>query len=131
MSELEPISCIQYLTQFGQHLVKTPINSGSEVNLLQPNFARKLDLHVYKTDVGIQKINGSRLETFGMIIVFFLVENNNRRFCFFEENFMLVDISMDVAHRILFLTLSNVEINFTDRELKWMSYIITKVFLTT
>lgn len=30
---------------------------------------------------------------------------------FFEETFLLTDISMDIAFQILFLTLSNVEVN--------------------
>lgn len=54
---------IQYLTQFGQYSIKVPINSGSKVNAIQPRFIKKLGLHIYKTDVGTQKIDNSRLET--------------------------------------------------------------------
>lgn len=40
--KLQQISCNQYPTQFGQYLIKTFINLGSEVNTIQPSFATKL-----------------------------------------------------------------------------------------
>ena len=47
------------------------LNSGNKVNVMNPAFAQKLGLQIQKTNVGAQKINGSTLETFGMVIANF------------------------------------------------------------
>lgn len=69
------------------------------------------------TNVGTQKIDGTTLETFKMVIAGFSVYDKARKFHFFEETFLLADISMDVALGMSFLTLSDVDVFFTDREL--------------
>ena len=38
---------------------------------MNPVFARKLGLQIWKTNIGVQKIDGSALETFGMVIADF------------------------------------------------------------
>lgn len=48
---------------------------------------------------------------------------------FFEETFLLANISIDIALGIPFLTLSNVGVNFTDQEPQWRSYTIVKSLL--
>lgn len=65
-----------------------------------------------------QKIDDSRLETYGMIIVSFQVDNKDKNSCFIEKTFFLTNISMDVAFRIFSNTLSNVKINFNNQKLK-------------
>lgn len=50
---------------------------------------------------------------------------------FFEETFLLTDISMHVTLRISFFILTDVKINFTDWELNWGFYTIAKVFSIT
>ena len=67
------IPCIHYPMQFRKDDSKTRalLDSGSEVNAMSPAYAKKLGLQVRKTDVGAQKINGSTLETFGMVIASF------------------------------------------------------------
>ncbi|MCJ1349596.1 hypothetical protein MMC31_007837, partial [Peltigera leucophlebia] len=47
------------------------LNSGSEVNAMNPAHAKKLGFWIRKTDVGAQKIDGSSLDTFGMAIASF------------------------------------------------------------
>lgn len=61
-----------------------------------------------------QKIDDSKLETFGMVIALFQVDNKDEKSCFFEEIFLLAEISIDVAFRMFFLTLSNVQVNFNN-----------------
>lgn len=122
VSEFQRVPYIQYPTRFGYHLVKAPINSGSKINVMQLCFVGKLGLYFHKIDNSAQKINNDRLETFGMIIVSFLMKNKNKRFRFFEEIFLLADISINVAFGMLSLTLSNVEVNFTNWELRWRFY---------
>lgn len=94
---------------------------------MQLNFAKKLDLHIRKTNVDAQKINSSRLKVLGMVIAFFLIENNHKSSCFFEEIFLLADISVHVAFEIFFLILSNVEVNLINQELRWRLYTTAKI----
>lgn len=60
------------------------------------------------------KDNGSKLDSFGIIITLFLVKDKKKKLRFFEEIFLLTDISMNIAPGIPFLTLTNVEIDFVD-----------------
>lgn len=76
------------------------------------DFTKKLDLKTRAMDIGAQKINNSKLDIFGIVIASFQIKNKKERSQFFEETFFLADISMNIALRIFFLTLSNVEINF-------------------
>ena len=67
------ISYIHYPVQFqeGQEQVRALLDSGSKVNTMNPAFARKLGLYIRKTNIAAQKIDGSALKTFGMVIVDF------------------------------------------------------------
>lgn len=84
---------------------------------MHPAYAKKLGLVVRKTDVGAQKIDGTTLETFGMVIAAFSVHDRAEKVRFFEETFLLVEISMDVALGMPFLNLSNADVHFTHRGL--------------
>ena len=46
------VPCIHYLVWFQEKQVKVLLNSSSEVNAMNPAFARKLGLHIQKTNVG-------------------------------------------------------------------------------
>ena len=46
---------------------------------MSPVYAKKLGLKTQKTNVGAQKIDGSALETFEMVIVDFQVEDKGGR----------------------------------------------------
>ena len=69
------IPCIYYPIQFqgqeGQEQVKALLNSNSKINVMNPAFIRKLGLYIQKTNVGAQKIDGSTLGTFKMVITDF------------------------------------------------------------
>lgn len=66
-----------------------------------------------------------------MIIAAFLVYNEVEKICFFEKNFLLADIYMNVALEMFFFTLGNANIYFTNRKLYWRFYMTTKVLLTS
>ena len=65
------VPCIHYPVQFQKKQVRALLDSGSEVNAMNPNYARKLGLKIRRTNIGAQKIDGSALETFGMVIADF------------------------------------------------------------
>lgn len=86
------------------------MDSDSEVNIITQAFAAKLGLKACLTNVEAQKINGSTLETFRMVLASFLVEDKLSRLLVFEELFLLANISLEVVLKIPFLIFSNVDI---------------------
>ena len=68
---LDQVPYIHYPIRFKKNEVQALINSGSKVNAMTPGYALKLGLKVRPTDVGAQKIDGSTLETFGMVLASF------------------------------------------------------------
>ena len=83
--EVERISCIHYpvLFQEGQKQVRALLDSGNKVNIMSLANIKKLGLKTWKTNIGAQKIDGSNLETFGIVIADFQVENKVGRPRFF------------------------------------------------
>lgn len=65
-----------------------------------------------------------------MIIASFLVNDKNEKSWFFEKTFLLADINIDIAFEMLFLTLSNVEVSYTNWKLKYKLYTIAKTLFT-
>ena len=70
---LDQVPCIHYRVQFckDKETIRALINFGSEVNAITPAYAKKLGLRTQRTDVGAQKIDGSSLNTFGIVIAGF------------------------------------------------------------
>lgn len=66
-------------------------------------YVAKLGLIIFKTDVGIQKINGSTLMTYEIVIVGFTIQDKLRKVPFFEETFLSANTSMEVVVGMLFL----------------------------
>ena len=90
---------------------------GSKVNAMASAYIKKLGFRTRKTDVKAQKIDGSSLRTFRMVIAGFQIEDKLGRARFFQESFLLADTSMEVILRMPFLTLSNADIQFTEKKL--------------
>ena len=111
-TSLARVPCIHYPVQFRKDPNGTQalLDSGSEVNAMNPAYASRLGLRVHRNDIGAQKIDGSTLETFGMVLASFQVEDKLGRRRFFQETFLLADISMGVVLDMPFLTFSNADI---------------------
>ena len=75
-------------------------------------YAKKLDLKTRKTNVGAQKIDGSALENFGMVIADFQVEDKGGKPRFFQKTFLVADTKFEVVLGMLFLKISNANIAF-------------------
>ena len=134
----ERIPCIQYLVQFRRKNdenedkdVKALIDSGSKVNIMHPAYTTRLGLRARKIDVGAQKIDGSHLDTFGIVIADCSIKNKLRRVRFFQETFLLTNIGLKVVMGMLFLTLSKANIRFAERELVQRTYTATEALPTT
>ena len=83
------------------------------------------------TNVGAQKIDGTTLETYEMVVAVFSVTDQANKVRLFEKTFLVANVSPDVVLRMPFLILSDVDIDFLKRELWWRSYTIEKVFSNT
>ena len=57
--------------QEGQEQVRPLLNSGSVFNAMSLAYVERLGLKTWKINVGAQKIDGSSLESFGMVITDF------------------------------------------------------------
>ena len=138
--ELEQVTCIQYpitflggITQDDSvlDLMSALLDLDSEVNAMHPAFVERLGLLVRTTNVGAQKIDGTTLETYGMVVAAFSVTNQANKVRFFEEIFLVANVSPDVVLGIPFLILSGADVKFLKRELWWRSYTIKEVLPTT
>ena len=107
------------------------INSKSEVNAIHPTFAKQLGLSIRPTKIGAQKIDGITLDTYKMVVAAFPVKNKANRVRFFEEIFLVANVSPKVVFGMLFLTLSDADVDFSGRELWWRTYTTKKVLPTT
>ena len=107
------------------------IDLGSEVNTMHPAYATKLGLRTRKIDVGAQKINGSYLDTFGMVIVDCSVKDKLKRVQFFQKTFLLANIGLEVVMGMFFLTLSKADIRFAKLKLVWKTYTAAEALSTT
>ena len=77
------VPCIHYPVQFQEEQIRALLDSGSEVNIINPDYAWKLGLKIRKTNIGVQKIDGFALEIFEMVIADFQVEDKASRPRFF------------------------------------------------
>ena len=77
-----------------------------------PGYALKLGLKICPTNVEGQKIDGSTLEMFEMVLARFQVEDTLEGARFFQETFLLADLSVEVVLRMPFLTVNNADIKF-------------------
>ena len=128
----EKVQCIHYPICFQKDFadVEALLDSGSEVIAMTPTFTSKLGLKVCSTNVGAQKIDGSTLQTFGMVMASFQVKDKLGRARFFQELFLFADTTVEMVLGMPFLTLSNADVSFLERELTWKSYTVDEVLST-
>ena len=94
-------------------------------------YTSKLGLKVHFTKVGAQKVHDSTLKTFGIVLASFQVEDKLEKVWFFQKTFLLANINMEIVLDMLFLILSNANIQFVQKELIWSFYTTSEALLTT
>ena len=118
---LECIPCIHYPIQF-KDMDKAPvqgmIDSRSEINAIHLSFVKQLSFPIRPIDVRAQKIDGTTLDTYEMVVAAFSVVDKANRVRFFEETFLVTNVSPKVVLGMFFLTLSGTDVDFLDRELQ-------------
>ena len=114
---LQRVPCVHYLIRFKKKEVQALINSGSEVNAMTPANVSRLGLRVDRTDIKAQKIDGSTLKTFEIVLASFQVKDKLGRTRFFQETFLLADINTEIVLGMPFLILSNTNVQFVEKKL--------------
>ncbi len=94
------------------------MDSGIKLNTISQVFAQQLGLKICKTNVGAQKIDGTILEIYGIVVSIFSVSDKDNRERFFEETFLLADVKPDIVLGMPFLTISNADVDFQARDLQ-------------
>lgn len=69
-------------------------------------YIEKLELISQSINIGTQKIDGLFLEIYEIVIAEFMIYDKLGRAQFFEEIFLLTDISMKIVSEMLFLSFS-------------------------
>lgn len=107
------------------------LNLRSEINAMSQVFAQQLSLKIRKTSIEMQKIDSTTLETYRMVVFILFVLDKDSIERFFKESFKLVDVQPNIVLGMLFLTMSNIDINFQMQDLQSRSYITGDIFLIT
>ena len=116
---LAQVLCIRYPITFQKKFmsVLALFNLGSEVNAIYLTLIQELGLSIRPTDVGAQKIDGTMLDTFGIVVTAFSMTDKANRVRFFKKIFLVTNISSEIVLGMPFLTLSNVNVDFSGRKL--------------
>ena len=122
---------IDYPVWFQEKQVRALLDSSSKVNAMNPTYAKRLGLKTQKANVGAQKIDGSSLETFRMVIANFQIEDKSGKPRFFQKTFLVADTKFEVILGILFLKINNANVAFDEGTLTWKSYTTNKALPTT
>lgn len=93
-------------------------------------YIKKLGSQFWWTNVGTLKIDDTALVIYSMIVTNFFLQNKYGRNWSFEETFLVTNTKMEVVLGMFFLSLSDVDVRFGEKELEWRKYIITKALLT-
>ena len=81
---------------------------------MSPTYVERLSLNTWKTNVGAQKIDGSALEIFEMVIANFQMEDKGGKPRFFQETFLVANSKFKVVLGMLFLKISNANVAFNE-----------------
>ena len=116
-AELERLSYIWYSVIFKDQ-TEALLDFESEVNAISPAFASQFGLKIWKTNIRAQKINGTTLETCEIVVSTFSVSDKDDKERFFEKSFLLAEAQPKIVLGMLFLTMSNVNVDFQAQDLQ-------------
>lgn len=85
---------------------------------MTPINAKKLGLAICKVNNSAQKIDGIILVSYNIAIISFLLQDKYVKDYFFEKMFLLANKSIDVVLKVLFLALSNADVQFANKKLE-------------
>ena len=132
-SSLIQVSCIRYHIYFWKKSVSVSALFvwDSKINAIYLAFAWELQLPIRLTNAGAQKIDGTMLDTFGMVVTAFSMTDKANRVRFLKETFLVANVSLEVVFEMLFLILSSSYVDFLGWKLGWRIYTIKETLPTT
>ena len=92
-------------------------DSGNKVNAIHLAFIERLGFMMQSINIGIQKINGTTLKTYEIVIAVFSIIDLADGVRFFEKTFLIANFSLDIVFRMPFFILSGIDIDFSKKEL--------------
>lgn len=112
---LRPLKIVLYIhhplhLQKNLYKNRALINLDNKVNIMILAYTAKLGFKLQKINIRVQKIDGSILNTFEMVLKNFQIENKLGKAGFFRKTFLVADINLELILGILFLTFGNVDI---------------------
>ena len=91
----------------------------------------KLVFKVCSINVEAQKIDGFTLKMFEIALANFWKKDKLDKPWFFQKLFLLANINVKMVLEKSFLTISNIDILFIERECIWRSYTIIRALFST
>ena len=70
---LVQVLCIQYPITFKKKSMLVLLDLSSEVNTIHPTFAKELGFFIKLIDIRVQKIDGTMLDTYRIVVAAFLM----------------------------------------------------------
>ena len=114
LTNLARVLYIQYPITSRKQFLLALLDSRGEVNAIYPTFAKELGLPIRLTDIRLQKIDGTIIEIYEIIVAVFAVTDKANQVKFFEKTFPVLNVSPKEVFEIPFLTLSSTNIDFLD-----------------
>lgn len=93
---------IYYLLYIHNNKVWTLFDNINKVNAMRLDYGQELDFKIWKTNIETHKIDGSILETFGLIIADFQIKNKVNKPQYFSKTFFMVNTKVEVILKITF-----------------------------
>lgn len=90
------------------------MNSRNKVNAMTLAYISRLGFKVCFINFKTEKLDGSTLEIFGIVLISFEVENSLKKTRFFEEIFMMANTNAKVIFKMPFLALNKIDLNFAE-----------------
>ena len=124
------VPCIRYSINCRKKSVSALFDSGGKINAVHLAFAKELGFFIRLIDVRVQKIDDIILDTYGMVVAAFSMKDKANRVRFFQEIFLVANVSPEVFLGMLFFTLSSADIDFSGQQLQWRTYTTGKTLPT-
>lgn len=107
--------------------IQALLDSVSKINVIILVYAANLDLKIWPTNIGAQKIYNSIFEIFKMIQTSFQIHDNLKISRFYKEILLRANTNIEMIWNIHIIGFSNGNIKFRDQKLIQKFYIIIKV----
>ena len=118
VTNLVQVLYIWYHITFQNKSVLMLFDLKSEVNSIHLIFVKELNLSIWPINIRAQKIENIALSTYEIVVVVFSITYKANWIRFFEEIFLMANVSPEIVFGMLFLILRDANINFWEKKLR-------------